>query len=124
MPTYRYRCSRCDGEFEVWQSFQEDPVRTHDDGCGGAVLRVLTPAGIVLKGSGFYKTDSRSADRERSGSGATTSKSDTGSTSDPSEQGSSTSDSGKDTRSADAASTPSTTPTDSSKSTAGAAKPS
>src|ERR1700682_1899829 len=67
MPTYRYRCSKCGDEFEQWQSFKEDPVRTHDAGCGGEVLRVLTPAGIVLKGSGFYKNDSRSSSRERAG---------------------------------------------------------
>ena len=59
MPTYRYRCGGCGKEFEVWQSITDDPLRTHDDGCGGELVKVLTPAGIVLKGSGFYRTDSR-----------------------------------------------------------------
>ncbi len=60
MPTYRYRCERCGDELDVWQAFSEDPLSTHDDPCGGRLVRVLTPAGIVLKGPGFYKTDSRS----------------------------------------------------------------
>jgi len=59
MPTYRYRCGDCGKEFEVWQSITDDPLRTHDHGCGGELVKVLTPAGIVLKGSGFYKTDNR-----------------------------------------------------------------
>ena len=63
MPTYRYRCGTCGDELEVWQSFSEKPLRLHE-GCGGELRRVLAPAGIVLKGSGFYKTDSR-----RSGNG-------------------------------------------------------
>ena len=61
MPTYRYRCGGCGKEFEVWQSITDDPLRTHDDGCGGELVKVLTPAGIVLKGSGFYRNDSRSS---------------------------------------------------------------
>jgi putative FmdB family regulatory protein len=69
MPTYRYRCGECGDEFEVWQSIKDDGLATHDDGCGGPLVKVLTAAGIVLKGSGFYKNDSRSdrhgADREK-----------------------------------------------------------
>jgi len=76
MPTYRYRCGGCGDEFEVWQSIKDDALTTHDDGCGGPVVKVLTPAGIVLKGSGFYKNDSRSStraggakDRDKDGAG-------------------------------------------------------
>ena len=63
MPTYVYECAKCGDEFEVWQSIMDEPLRSHDHGCGGELLKVLTPAGIVLKGSGFYKTDSRSGSR-------------------------------------------------------------
>ena len=129
MPTYRYRCSECGDEFEQWQSFQEDPVRTHDDGCGGEVLRVLTPAGIVLKGSGFYRNDSRSSSRERVGGGESTSKDGSGSSEQPSSE---KSDSGGDSKGGDSKggdskggetkSAPAKTG-DGSKSTAGAAKP-
>ena len=67
MPTYRYRCGSCGEEFEVWQSITDDPIRTHDHGCGGELVKVLTPAGIVLKGSGFYRNDSRSGSKRGGG---------------------------------------------------------
>jgi putative FmdB family regulatory protein len=60
MPTYEYRCAKCGEHLEVFQSFSEAPLTKHS-GCGGKLAKVLSPAGIVLKGSGFYKTDSRSA---------------------------------------------------------------
>jgi putative FmdB family regulatory protein len=69
MPTYRYRCEECGEEFELWQSITADPLRTHDHGCGGGLVKVMTPAGIVLKGSGFYKTDSRAGSKGRDGKG-------------------------------------------------------
>jgi putative FmdB family regulatory protein len=59
MPTYEYRCAKCGEHLEVFQSFTEKPLAKHG-GCGGKLTKVLSPAGIVLKGSGFYKTDSRS----------------------------------------------------------------
>jgi putative FmdB family regulatory protein len=58
MPTYRYRCAECGTEFEQWQSFDERPLITHGD-CGGKLTKVFSTPGIVLKGSGFYRTDSR-----------------------------------------------------------------
>jgi putative FmdB family regulatory protein len=58
MPTYVYECSKCGDEFELYQSFSEDALKKHP-GCGGKVARVFQPVGIVLKGSGFYKNDSR-----------------------------------------------------------------
>ena len=61
MPTYRYRCAKCGEDMEIWQSFEEKPKTRHAGGCGGKLTKVLSPAGIVLKGSGFYKTDSRSS---------------------------------------------------------------
>jgi len=67
MPTYRYRCEECGDEFELWQSITAEPLRTHDHGCGGGLVKVMTPAGIVLKGSGFYKTDNRSGSKRRDG---------------------------------------------------------
>jgi putative FmdB family regulatory protein len=58
MPTYVYECSKCGDEFELYQSFSDDPLKKHP-GCGGKVAKVFQPVGIVLKGSGFYKNDSR-----------------------------------------------------------------
>jgi putative FmdB family regulatory protein len=65
MPTYDYRCAKCGEDFEVFQSFSEDPLKRHP-GCGGKVAKVMSAAGIVLKGSGFYKTDSADSARARS----------------------------------------------------------
>ena len=71
MPTYRYRCESCGDEFQVWQSITDDALSTHDDSCGGPLVKVLSPAGIVLKGSGFYKTDNRgSRTASKNGDGA------------------------------------------------------
>lgn len=58
MPTYEYRCSSCGQHVEVVQSFSDDPL-TECAACGGLLKKVFAPVGIVFKGSGFYKTDSR-----------------------------------------------------------------
>lgn len=60
MPTYVYRCDRCEKTVEAFQSFSDDPLSTHE-GCGGSLTKVFQPSGVVFKGSGFYKTDSRSS---------------------------------------------------------------
>ncbi len=56
MPTYEYLCQACSHRFETWQKMTEDPLTICPE-CGGHIRRVLYPAGIVFKGSGFYKTD-------------------------------------------------------------------
>ncbi len=58
MPTYEYRCDACDQTFDVVQSFSDDPL-TACPTCGSPVRKVFGNVGIVFKGSGFYKTDSR-----------------------------------------------------------------
>lgn len=58
MPTYEYRCIRCQERFEVVQSFTDDPLTTCAL-CGGNLRKVLHPVGIQFKGSGFYSTDRR-----------------------------------------------------------------
>src|SRR3954470_21189573 len=62
MPTYEYRCAKCGDDLEVYQSFSEAPLTKHK-GCGGKLSKVMSPAGIVLKGSGFYKTDNRGSSK-------------------------------------------------------------
>ena len=59
MPTYEYRCTKCGEHLEVVQSFKDAPL-TECPQCAGELRKVYSPVGIVLKGSGFYKTDSRS----------------------------------------------------------------
>jgi len=56
MPTYEYLCRVCSHRFETWQKMTDDPLTTCPE-CGGTIRRVLFPAGVVFKGSGFYKTD-------------------------------------------------------------------
>ncbi|HVB61230.1 MAG TPA: FmdB family zinc ribbon protein [Ktedonobacteraceae bacterium] len=56
MPTYEYVCRSCEHRFEQWQKMTDDPLQICPE-CGGHVRRVLYPAGIVFKGSGFYSTD-------------------------------------------------------------------
>src|SRR6266550_8176701 len=64
MPTYEYRCARCGEDLEVYQTFSEEPLKKHA-ACGGKLTRVFSPVGIVLKGSGFYKTDKRESSAAR-----------------------------------------------------------
>ncbi len=65
MPTYAYRCTACAHEFEVVQKMSDDPFRICPE-CGAPIKRVIFPAGIVFKGSGFYINDSRSASSDSS----------------------------------------------------------
>ncbi len=60
MPTYEYRCRDCGHELEAQQSFHDDPL-TDCPVCGGELRKRFSPVGITFKGSGFYKTDSRSS---------------------------------------------------------------
>jgi putative FmdB family regulatory protein len=59
VPTYEYRCESCEKNFDVVQSFHDDPL-TSCPTCGSPVRKVFGNVGIVFKGSGFYKNDSRS----------------------------------------------------------------
>ena len=72
MPTYQYACTECDHRFDAVQAFS-DPSLTVCPECGGKLRKVFSSVGIVFKGSGFYRTDSRA------GAGSTVAKSETGS---------------------------------------------
>ena len=58
MPTYQYACTTCDHRFEEVQSFS-DASLTDCPACSGTLRKVFSAVGIVFKGSGFYRTDSR-----------------------------------------------------------------
>lgn len=60
MPTYEYACKSCGEHLEVVQSFKDDELTTCPS-CGGPLRKVFGSIGIAFKGSGFYKTDSRSS---------------------------------------------------------------
>ncbi len=66
MPTYEYRCDHCAKNFDVVQSFHDDPLAECPT-CGSPVRKVFSSVGIVFKGSGFYKTDSRSGSGSANG---------------------------------------------------------
>jgi putative FmdB family regulatory protein len=68
LPTYEYRCDSCAKNFDVVQSFQDDAL-TSCPTCGSPVRKVFGNVGIVFKGSGFYKTDSRSGSAKKEGAG-------------------------------------------------------
>jgi putative FmdB family regulatory protein len=59
MPTYDYACTHCDHAFEIVQSFTDDALTVCPQ-CGGRLRKVFGSVGVVFKGSGFYRTDSRS----------------------------------------------------------------
>lgn len=59
MPTYAYTCTECGHAFDIHQSFSDDAL-TECPQCGGRLRKVFGSVGVVFKGSGFYRTDSRS----------------------------------------------------------------
>src|SRR6266699_2517554 len=93
MPTYQYACTECGDRLEVVQRFSDDPLSVCT-ACGGKLRKVFSPVGIVFKGSGFYRTDSRNGSapaesaKDKAGKGSGKSSGEGGST------GSSGSDSG------------------------------
>ena len=66
MPVYEYACTECGEELEVRQSFT-DAALTVCPVCSGRLRKVLSPVGVVFKGSGFYRTDSRAAESGSNG---------------------------------------------------------
>jgi putative FmdB family regulatory protein len=62
VPTYQYACTDCADRIEVVQKFTDDPL-TVCSACGGKLRKIFSPVGIVFKGSGFYRTDSRSSQK-------------------------------------------------------------
>jgi len=67
VPTYQYSCTECGHFFEQFQSFSEDSLSTCPQ-CQGRLRKVFNAVGVVFKGSGFYRTDSRSSSGDGSGS--------------------------------------------------------
>ena len=62
MPTYQYRCTECGEDLEAVQKFS-DPALTICPTCGGQLRKVFNAVGVVFKGSGFYRTDSRNGSK-------------------------------------------------------------
>ena len=81
MPTYQYACTSCGEQLEAVQKFSDEPL-TECPACGGRLRKVFSAVGVVFKGSGFYKTDSRTTNKTSTSSGKSDSSS--ASTSEPS----------------------------------------
>ncbi len=69
MPTYQYSCNDCGHFHEIFQSFSDDSLTVCPE-CGGRLRKVFNAVGVVFKGSGFYRNDSR--EKVGSGNGAET----------------------------------------------------
>ena len=98
MPTYSYACTDCDDRFDTVQAFSDDALTTCTK-CSGRLRKLFNSVGVVFKGSGFYRTDSREGSKSSS------------STSSSSSESSSSSGTEKSSGSADkSVSTPTSTP--------------
>ena len=116
MPTYSYACTECDNRFDAVQAFTDDALTTCPH-CSGRLRKLFNSVGVVFKGSGFYRTDSRESGKSSaSASAEKSSSSESSGSSESSDSGSSsgsTPSSSKSGSSAPATSTPSTPSTSS-----------
>jgi putative FmdB family regulatory protein len=93
VPTYQYTCTECGEPVEAVQKFSDEPL-TVCSACGGRLRKVFSPVGIVFKGSGFYRTDSRknstsTVPADKSSTDSSSSSSDSSSSDSSSDSGSS-----------------------------------
>ncbi|MFF9285751.1 FmdB family zinc ribbon protein [Streptomyces griseosporeus] len=96
MPTYQYQCTECGEGLEAVQKFTDDAL-TECPSCGGRLKKVFSAVGIVFKGSGFYRNDSRGASSSSSPASKSTSSSSASSSSSSDSSSSSSSSSGTST---------------------------
>lgn len=78
MPTYSYQCTECDDRFDIVQAFTDDALTTCKR-CSGRLRKRFNSVGVVFKGSGFYRTDSRESGKKSSSSSNGSSAGDSGS---------------------------------------------
>jgi putative FmdB family regulatory protein len=72
VPTYQYSCTECDHFFEAVQSFSDDSLTVCPE-CDGRLRKVFNAVGVVFKGSGFYRTDSRGSSSSESSTSSSSS---------------------------------------------------
>lgn len=118
MPTYSYACTECDNRFDAVQAFTDDALTSCPE-CSGRLRKLFNSVGVVFKGSGFYRTDSRDSAAKSGGSsaGATTAeksggseKTSTGDSGSGSSTGSGSSPSGSGASSTSSSSAPAAAP--------------
>lgn len=88
MPVYAYKCKSCGHQLEVRQSFSDAPLSECPQ-CGGELRKQFNSVGVVFKGSGFYRNDSRASSSSSSASSSESSTSGTSSSSSASSRSSS-----------------------------------
>lgn len=64
MPTYEYECTKCGDKFEALQKMTDEPIKKCKK-CKGKIIKLISPSGFVLKGSGWYVTDYPSESRKK-----------------------------------------------------------
>jgi putative FmdB family regulatory protein len=106
VPTYSYECTECGNRFDIAQAFTDDTLTTCEQ-CSGRLRKLFNSVGVVFKGSGFYRTDSREAAKKSKTSTNGSSTSDSGSSSGSTEKSGSGEKSGSSEKSS-SSSTPST----------------
>jgi len=103
VPTYSYACTACDHRFDAVQSFSDDSLTVCPE-CGGRLRKVFSAVGVVFKGGGFYRTDSRSGSSASVPAGKSESNGTSESSSGSSSSSSTSTDKAKATASAGSAS--------------------
>jgi putative FmdB family regulatory protein len=94
VPTYQYACTACGHQLEAVQSFADEPLTVCPE-CEGRLRKIFSAVGVVFKGSGFYRTDSRNDSKISSGSATSSSAKSEATKSDSTKPDSGKSDSGK-----------------------------
>jgi putative FmdB family regulatory protein len=107
VPTYSYACTECDNRFDVVQAFTDDSLTTCEK-CSGRLRKLFNSVGVVFKGSGFYRTDSRESKNSSNGSAKSSSSSGTDGSGSSDKSGSSEKSGGSSDKSSDSASSKST----------------
>jgi putative FmdB family regulatory protein len=108
VPTYSYQCTECADRFDVVQAFSDDALTTCEK-CSGRLRKLFGSVGVVFKGSGFYRTDSRESNK-KSTSSTNGSGSDSGTSSSSGEsKSSSSSEKSEKSDKSSGSSTPATT---------------
>jgi putative FmdB family regulatory protein len=110
VPTYSYACTECDNRFDAVQAFTDDAL-TSCPQCSGRLRKLFNSVGVVFKGSGFYRTDSREAGKssKSGGESSSTEKAGSSTSSAPEKTSGADSSSGSSTPAAPTSSAPATT---------------
>ncbi|MEU4920008.1 FmdB family zinc ribbon protein [Streptomyces parvus] len=119
MPTYQYQCTECGEGLEAVQKFTDDAL-TVCPSCDGRLKKVFSAVGIVFKGSGFYRNDSRGSSSSSTPASSSSKSSDSGSSSSDSGSSSSTGSDTKSSASSSASSSSAPAPASSSSGTSAA----